>query len=484
MTVTAMVSQPSASPRWATRRTLGRPTVGPQIIEQARQLGFEMMPWQVQVAMVAGELVPDPEDRRLWVPAYRDVGIYVPRQSGKTTYILAKMFQRARGWVEQRGPQRIAYTAQTGNDARKKLVEDWVPIIAPRKSKIGVSRILTGMGNEAVVFKNGSRTVLLASSPDAGHGKTIDEAFKDEFFADTDDRRDQALGPSMITKSAAQTTTTSTAGTEDSVPLNALVARGRAAVDADRREGIAFFEWSAEPGDDPDDPATWWSCMPALGFTQTESAVRLERERMKDGEFRRAYLNQPTKADDRVLSVAAWTAVCSPGVSPLASGVVFGLDMNPERSAASIVAASGGSVPTVELVDYVEGGSPLARCRQLAADHGAVFAVDKVGPAAALVAALADAGVQVVEFGTRDVVAACGEFYDRVMQGRVAVRTHPRMDLAAAAAVRRPVGDAWCWGRKSAQADVSPLVAATLAVRAASGPSGVSIYEDRGMVTL
>ena len=484
MAVTAMESQPSACPRWATKRTPGRPTVGPQIFEQARQLGFVMMPWQEQVAMVAGELLPDPENPHLWVPAYRDVGIYVPRQSGKTTYILSKMFQRARGWVDQRGPQRIAYTAQTGNDARKKLVEDWVPIIAPRRAKLGVSRILTGMGNEGVVFRNGSRTVLLASTAEAGHGKTIDEAFKDEFFADTDDRRDQALGPAMITKAAAQTTTTSTAGTEDSVPLNALVERGRAAVEADRREGVAFFEWSAEPDADPDDPATWWSCMPALGFTQTEAAVRLERERMKDGEFRRAFLNQPTKSDDRVIPVGSWAAVCSSHLAPLSAGAVFGLDMNPERTATSIAGATGGSIPTVELVEYIEHSSPVERCRQLAANHGAVFVIDKSGPAGSLIATLVEEGVTVVEFGPRDVVAACGEFYDRVMQARVTVRTHPRLDLAAAAAVRRPVGDAWVWGRKRAQGDVSPLMAATLAIRAAAVPLGESVYEERGLVTL
>lgn len=425
------------------------------------------MPWQAQVANVAGELVLD--DSGLWVPAYREVVIYVPRQSGKTTYILAKMFQRARGWYDQWGPQRIAYTAQTGADARKKLVEDWCPIILPRKSKVGVSRVLTGMGNEGIVFKNGSRTVLLASTEDAGHGKTIDEAFKDEFFADTDDRRDQALGPAMITRPAAQVTTVSTAGTEESVPLNNLVARGRAAVEAGRRGGIAFFEWSADEDADPDDVATWWSCMPALGLTQSEAAVRVERDRMKDGEFRRAFLNQPTKADDRVITAQVWDGACSPDARPLKSPerLAFAVDMNPERSHTSIAVASGGSIPTAELVEYM-GDSVVARCVELSSRHApARFVIDKSGPAGALIAPLEAAGVTVVAYGTADLVAACGEFYDRVMQGRVVVRTHVRLNLAAAAAVRRPVGDAWAWGRKHTQADVSPLCAVTLAVREA-----------------
>lgn len=468
MTVTAQAMQPSACPRWATRRTPGRLSVGPQIIQQARELGFVFMPWQEQAAMVAGELVPDPLDPRLWVPAYREVGITVPRQSGKTTWELAKMFQRARGWVEQRGPQRIAYSAQTGNDARKKLVEDWVPILNARRKALGISRILTGMGNEGVVFKNGSRIVLLASTAEAGHGKTIDEAIKDELFADSDDRRDQALIPAMATKSAAQTIAVSTAGTEDSVPLNRLVERGRAAVEAGVTDGIAYFEWSSPFDEDPDDPATWYGCMPALGFTITEDVVRHARATLTDGEFRRAFLNQPTRADDRVISAAAWDAVCESSAAPLAQ-VTFAVDMNPERSATSIVAASGGSIPTVELVDYIESGSVVDRCAQLSQSHGPTrFVLDKSGPAGALAGPLEAAGVNVTSVGTAELVAACGEMFDRVVQARVVIRRHPRFDLAVAAAVRRSVGDAWAWGRKNTQGDVSPLVAATLAVRAAA----------------
>lgn len=465
MTVTAQAPQPSAFPRWATRRTPGRPTVGPQIIAQARELGFVLMPWQEQAAMVVGELLPDPMDPRLWVPAYREVGITVPRQSGKTTFELAAMLQRARGWVEQRGPQRIAYSAQTGNDARKKLVEDWVPILSSRRKQLGITRILTGMGNEAVVFRNGSRIVLLASTPEAGHGKSIDQAVKDELFADSDDRRDQALIPAMATKAAAQTISVSTAGTEVSVPLNRLVERGRAVVEADVTEGLAYFEWSADVGEDPDDPATWYACMPALGHTIREDVVRHARATLTDGEFRRAFLNQPTKADDRVISAAAWDAVCVTAAAPL-DQVTFAVDMNPERSATSIVAASGGSIPTGELVDYLEGGSVVDRCAELARNHHASLVVDKTGPAGALVGPLEASGVRVMSLGASEVVAACGEFYDRVVQNRVVVRRHPRFDLAIAAAVRRPVGDAWAWGRKHAQADVSPLVALTLAVRA------------------
>jgi len=155
------------------------------------------MPWQQLVADIGGEIDPT-----TGYPAYREVIVTVPRQSGKTTLILSWEIQRAHGWDQ---PQRIAYSAQTGNDARKKLVEDQLPVLHRHKNALGIARILRGMGNEGVEFYNGSRIVLLASSEDSGHGKTIDLGVKDELFADFDDRRDQALIPAMATRPPAQT---------------------------------------------------------------------------------------------------------------------------------------------------------------------------------------------------------------------------------------------------------------------------------------
>jgi hypothetical protein len=40
------------------------------------------------------------------------------------------------------------------------------------------------------------------------------------------------------------------------------------------------------------DPGTWRACMPAIGHTVSEQAVRAELDRLDRLEFRRAYLNQ------------------------------------------------------------------------------------------------------------------------------------------------------------------------------------------------
>jgi hypothetical protein len=421
----------------------------------AEQLGQPLMPWQRLVADVGGEVDP-----LTGLPAYRDVVVTVPRQSGKTTLILSWMIQRALGWGSA---QKIVYSAQTGNDARKKLVEDWVPILEPRKARIGVRRILKGMGNESVEFRNGSRAVLMASGDDAGHGKTVHFAVKDEFFADFDDRRDQALGPAMITVADAQKLTASTAGTDASVPLNALVARGRAAVLSGETSGIAYFEWSAPDDADPDDPEVWWSCMPALGLTMTEDAVRHERDVTfagKPGEFRRAYLNIATKSDERVIPAAAWDLVNDPGHKIAGSPQVFAVDVNPERSTATIV-AFGGDV--LEVVDHRPGvGWLVDRVLELNEKWHPMWAADAspTSPTASLLTPIEAAGCKVEKV---NLSVASAALFDAVVDRKVSIRRHPALDDAVAGAAKRPAGDGWCWSRLRSTVDISPLVAVTLA---------------------
>lgn len=428
-------------------------------------MGLPLMPWQRLVADVGGELVET--ENGLVVPAFREVVVTVPRQSGKTTLILGWEVQRGLGWDT---PQKIAYSAQSGNDARKKLVEDQIPILFPRRRRLGISRILKGMGNESVEFVNGSRITLLASSEESGHGKTIDLGVKDELFADFDDRRDQAMVPAMATRPAAQMVTASTMGTDESIPLNRAVDRGRVAVNADARTGIAYFEWSAGPEEDPDDPDVWRRCMPALGFTITEAVIVHARATLPDGEFRRAFLNQQTRAEERVIPPQQWAAACG-DVAP--SGRLFmSIDMTPDRSSTAIVAGSKG--PVVELVDHRPGtGWLLARARELEDRHAPVaWIIDEAGPAAAFIADLEREGLTVRVIKARDMVQACGQFYDAVLEGTLRVRHHPAMNDAAAAATKRQVGDAWAWTRKAATADICPLVGATLVAWAAQADMG------------
>lgn len=446
------------------------------------------MPWQRMVADVGGEVIEDPETGLL-IPAYRDVVFSTPRQSGKTTLVLGWECHRAVGF-DHLGPQRIAYSAQTGADARKKLVQDQKPVLEPHKRALGIKRFYEGAGDVGVLWVNGSRLVVMNNTEGSGHGKTLDLGVKDEMFDDFDDRRDGAMRPAMITKPHAQVLTCSTMGTEDSIPWNALVERGRLAVDLDQRQGLAYFEWSAEDDDDPNDPATWYRCMPALGHTVTEAVIAGEQAGATPDVFLRAYLNRKTSAVSRVIPIEKWSAAITTTASPVGRPV-FSLDVNPERSAGAIVAASSGVAEVVPRIPGDGFGAVgtawlVPRAIQLSEKWDRpTWVVDATGPAASLIPAMEAAGLRVHSATSHEMVTACGQFFDGIMDGKIHLRQHAKLDEAAAGAAKRVIGDAWAWTRKNASADISPLVAATLALWGAETlPDPTSVYETRGMVTL
>ena len=153
---------------------------------------------------------------------------------------------------------------------------------------------------------------------------------------DADGRREQALGPAMITVADAQMLMCSTAGTDASVVLDRQMDLGRAAVAEDSGHGIAYFEYSAPDGWDPADEDSYFGFMPALcpdppcrcgggrwRHTVTMDAIRSERASMDPAEFARAYGNIPDRSGMRVnlADFGGWAACADRGsqiMGPLA----------------------------------------------------------------------------------------------------------------------------------------------------------------------
>lgn len=426
------------------------------------------MPWQRLVADIGLELLPS------GIPAYREIIVTVPRQNGKTTLTLGFEVQRALGLGAR---QSIAYTAQDGSAARKKLLTDQVPLLMARTSPVRllIDRVLRGQGETEIRFKNGSRIFPLNSTEDSGHGMVIDLGVIDESFADEDDRREQAMLPAMLTRPTAQILNISTMGTEKSAYLNRKVDMGRDAVARGVTEGMAYFEWSADEDADIDDPATWYTCMPALGHTITEDVVRHARLTMTEGDFRRAMCNQRTISEERVIPAALWNEACGENVTP-DGHFVLGLDVNPERSAAAVAIADEQG--RAELIQFGPGvGWVVARVAELAKKWDAPVVLDTYGPAGSLISELEDEGIVVKGYGTREVAQACGSFYDGIADGKISIRRNADLDLAVAAARRRQTGDTWVWGRKDVGEDIAPLIAVNLAYAGAQeGGSDADVW--------
>ena len=485
-------------PRWGTMRNFERQTYGSKLARIAKALGTPLMPWQRYVADVALEI--DPETGLL---AYRGVDCTVPRQSGKTSLILPAMVWRAMF----RPRQRLVYGAQSGVAAREKWEDEHLPMLESARPLKGRWRARKANGREAILWRNGSIHGLLASTEKAGHGKTLDMAALDEYFGQVDYRSDQAVGPAMITRADAQKWRLSTAGTSKSVPFNAMRTRGRAAVDEGRSSTIAFFDWCALPGMPRDLPETWRTCMPALcpapvrgvckcsrewRHTVTARAIQAELETYAEEleEFDRAYLNisrdlNELDGDPNVPSLEEW-ALLEDLSAEGGDVVALALDVTPDAGWASIVAVgeTPAGLPRVKVLDHGAGmGWVVGRIRQLHERLNPLcWVIDDKSAAGRFLLPLEQAGIvrmapphddprqgpqrgQLWVPTVQQLGAACGSFTDAVRQGQLVHAGQEEMTVALDGAKTRPLGDgAWAWGRKIASADISPLVAATLAL--------------------
>jgi len=457
-------------PRFGTNRSPDRATLGPAVGKAAAKLGKPLMPWQQLVADVALEV--DPRTGRL---AYTELGLTVPRQAGKSTLVLAKAVHRcsATGFFGPR--QRLVYTAQTRQKAREKWEQDYVPDLEAARAFRGRFHPSWANGNEHLRFANGSRWGLEASTEKAGHGGTIDEAYIDEAFAQADFRLEQAFGPAMITRVNKLLAWISTAGWLGASPyLEAKMKAGRAAVEADRRSGQAYFEWSAPQDADPGDEAVWWRCMPALGRTISLDAIRAEYAKALEqgtlNEFRRAYLNQwvPKDVPDSwlVIPEAAWMALADPESHPvprIVLSAVFAHDQS--HAAVGLAGWRPDGLLHVEVADYREGTAwvaPWLIDRAAKHDPQAVV-VDDASHEGAVIKDLEAARVEVMKPRAKGVAEAYADFIqDATDTKTLRHRAQADLDDALAGAVTRDVGDGGkAWGRRKSSADISPLVAVT-----------------------
>lgn len=408
------------------------------------------MPWQQHVADVALEV--DPLTGLL---AYRRVVLTVPRQSGKTTLMLAAFLHRALGMGS---PQVSAYAAQNGLDARMRLQREWDKTLKRSAALAGTYDTSWATGAEALLFHNGSRLQVVAGTEKSGHGQTLDLAMVDEAFAQRDGRLEQALGPAMVTRPEPQLWFISTAGSPSDTWFRDKVERGRE--NADGGHGLAFFEWSAPEDAEINDRQAWRACMPALGHTISEAVVASECLGMAPDEFRRAYLNQwVDRGSDGAWASDAWAALADPqaerGHRPS-----FAVASAPDASWAAVAVAwkRPDGATQVMIADYRNGTSWVAgRVAELQAQWGGTAVVDTASRA--LLPDAPHPSEPVAHNALRDAVEG----------GSVRHGNQKELNFAVRHATWVPSGDTRKLDRKGS-ADISPLAAAALAYQQAQTP--------------
>jgi hypothetical protein len=480
-------------PRIGTLRNPELPTRGHEVAEVARRLRRPLMPWQQYAADVLLEYDPDDNDR----PLYDEADITIMRQCGKTLLAFSFKVRRCTITPHRLGRQRVTFTMQKRDNARRKLERDFAPMLRESdqfvevtnpKSRPGRStknwKLSLNNGSEHMLFGQGNYLQIDTPSKAAGHGDTLDLGVIDEARFLPDDRVEQAMRPAQATRAEAQLLVLSTAGDEESPYLWRKVLAGRRSVESGERSRVAYLEWSL-PEDAPlDDPEVWWEYHPALGHTIELEFIMAELERARrnpdvdGGEdvFRQEYANQwvriPILGDgdrERVIDPELWASRTVPEGTTL-SDVALAVDVSPEGRSSSITIAGRTShgLPVVDVLAFDAGTFWLEQRITQMRDAWSPKVIG-YGPGAAQALApeigRAAGTIPVKALPPGEYAAACQAFVIGLGEDRVRHLGQAWLTSAVEGAARLMRGTGWLWDRQTALVDISPLVGATVALR-------------------
>lgn len=398
-------------------------------------------------------------------------GLAVPRQNGKNALLeIRELF----GLVVK--GERILHTAHEVKTSRKAFLRLCSFFENPRKYP-ELAALLRGNprktnGQEAIYLNNGGSIEFVARSKGSARGFTIDLIVCDE----AQELGDEAWEALRSTNAASPNPQVIVTGTPPGPTANGEVfLRFRAEGIAGKSRRLCWMEWGCEgDGIDLDDPANWIAANPAIGYGRglTRESIMDERGDLSDEGFARERLGMwDGEASLAVINPQVWADLSDP-TSKMADPVAFAVDMSPDRRMASIGAA--GIAGERIHVEAIENRSCEKGTRWLVdrlADlqktwKPCTVVVDSASPAASLIPDLEAARVRLTITGTAEMRKACGAFYDAATDGTLVHIDSPLLNTAVANARKRNIGTegGWGWDRRDPSADITPLVASTLAM--------------------
>ena len=443
-------------------------TLGPDACELAASCGLVADPWQ-ELALEDGLAL---RADRLW--AASSVDEIASRQNGKNVsaeirelYGLLILGE----WIIH--TSHLFKTTRESFNRLEALVDG-----NPDVKELLTYKVASPASGYEMRFATGGRIHFIARSRTSGRGLTGDVLVLDE----AQDLDDDSLGAVLPTISQGPQNNPQTwyLGSAPG-PLSVVWHRRRLAGRGGGSPRSAYLEFSADPGCDLDDRDQWALANPGFGARLLEETVEAERSQMSDEMFARERLSVSPDllVAGAVVPVEAWAACedAKASFDAVTSAPVFAVDVTPDRSFCSIAVAGMRSdgLAYVEIVDNRPGTAWVERrLEELRRTwRPARIVADPAGPAGSLLSEHVEA------VGAREHAQACGMFYDLVTGGRMRHRPEPLLDVALAGAVKRDVGDGlWMWSRKSSTVDISPLVAATLALGAIPQTTAVAGFKS------
>ncbi len=398
--------------------------------------------------------------------AARQIGLSTPRQNGKSQLIVA----RALAGILLFDEQLIICSAHQQDTAREvfnrlvDILED-NPTLHARVDSYGKA-----LNREYIRFKSGQVIRFKARSAGGGRGFSADCLLLDEAQI-LSAAAWSAILPTMSARPNPQVWLMGTPPTPDDDGEVFARLRGAGILGKDSR--LAYLEWSAEPEDNLDDPATWAKANPAFGTRIGHEAIESERSSMSDDQFAMERLGMWSGvAHHRVIDEQSWEAVKDQS-SIAFDRKTLAIDVSPNRSTASVSLA--GRRPDglwhMELWEHRKGAEWVPGYVEQRASKNTIHAV-VVDEMSGLVEQRrgrnylkgTEIEVTLAAAEGRDMAIACAGYFDAVMAATVRHTDQPQVNVALSVAGKRPLAGAWAWNRRDEDSDITPVVSQTLAL--------------------
>lgn len=441
-------------------------TRGPAAAKLFERIGIDLYPWQRNALDVSLR-------RSCGKWAATRAGISVPRQSGKTMFLASRALAEVLLFADPvdkaagKSPL-VVWTAHL----RSMVMESFNFMLSLIESNPDLDRLVKKINRrtaeEAIEFHSGARILFKARSKNALRGLSPSLILNDE-AQDMGAEYYASASPSTRARNSPQVLNVGTPPHGDGsggVPFTRVRVRS-----LDGAPRMCWLEWSAPEGSDVDDRDAWFIAMPTLGEQLSYENVEDDRASLSDEEFAAECMGMwDVASSGAVIDHHAWSALTAGYVDEAPARISLGIDVSPDRKLSTIVVVGerAGKIQ-LHIAKQAEGTDWLkpALLGMLEERRIDAVVVDRSSPAASLVLELKSEKVRRTKFfeaNTGEVCKASALFYDYALNGHLAHNGNPLFADAAEAARKRPVGDAWAWGRKASASDITPVVAGTLAL--------------------
>ncbi len=430
----------------------------PAVRDKCLDLGIRFDPWQDG----AGRIILSKRSDGSYATSVGGVVMSIPRQVGKTFLLGAIVFALCLLYPNLT----VIWTAHRVRTAAETF-SSMQGMARRRRIAPHVENVVLGSGDEAIMFHNRSRILFGARERGFGRGfAMVDVIVFDEAQILTDNAIDDMV---PATNQAPNPLLLFTGTPPKPTDPGEVFATKRAKALSGKSDDMAFIEFSADDDADPDDRGQWAKANPSYPKRTPSASIKRMRENLTDDSFLREALGiWDASGTPAVIDPVSWSLTADPAsmaIDRLALAVDVTYDL--EVASVSIAGQRADDLWHVELDEQRKGTGWVVPWVKGRCDRNLIRAVvlDGGSPAAATLAdEFEKQGIKVTTTTTRDLVAACSQFYVGVMEDTLRHTDQPQVNVALSQAGRKPVGDGWIWNRKSVDSDITAVIAGTLAL--------------------